>query len=448
MSLNSQIDFNMIDQFHQDFQTNPIRQVIKNAIIKSGIRAATLNANAVAAMHHTFSDEIKTGKATSQKNSGRCWMFAGLNVFRQKISEALNIKDFELSQVYPMFWDKLEKSNYFLENIIATVDEDIYSRLLMWLLKEPLQDGGQWDMFANLIHKYGVVPQNLMPETFHSSNSYLMNHIITLKLREYASILRNKYREGCSLDDLKAMKQTMLNEVYRMLICFLGEPPKKFDFEYRNEDKEFHFERNLTPQDYFQKYVKLDLHNFVSIINAPTADKPFNKTFTIQYLGNVVGGKDILYLNVESNVLRQLAVAQLKDKKPVWFGCDVGKMLDNDNGIMERDLYAFNTAFETTFALDKAARLDYRESLLTHAMVFTGVNLVDGQPNRWKVENSWSDKSGKEGYYVMGDSWFDEYNYQIVVEKTYLSDELRQAAELPPIVLPPWDPMGSLAMMQ
>ncbi|MBN2008823.1 C1 family peptidase [candidate division KSB1 bacterium] len=448
MPLKGNIDTQMIDRFNKDYLKNQSRQVIKNSIIKNGLKATTLNANAVRNMQHTFSEEIKTGKATSQKSSGRCWMFAGLNVFRQKISEELNIKDFELSQVYPMFWDKLEKSNYFLENIIATVDEDIYSRLLMWLLADPIQDGGQWDMFANLITKYGVVPQYAMPETFHSSSSYIMNRAITLKLREYASTLRQKHKDGSSLVDLKSMKMDMLNEIYRMLVYFLGEPPTIFDFEYRNEDKEFHFERNLTPQEYFKKYVKLDLDNFVSVINAPTADKPFNQTFTVQYLGNVIGGKDILYLNVENDILKQLAVAQLKDKKPVWFGCDVGKMLDTENGIMEKDLYDYETAFETAFALDKAARLDYRESLLTHAMVFTGVNLVDDKPNRWKVENSWSDKSGKEGYYVMGDSWFDEYNYQIVIEKSYLPDELKQALEQPPVVLPPWDPMGSLAMMQ
>jgi len=437
-----------IDQFKRDFHKIPNRQVLKHAIIKNGLKAVSLNNDVVINMQHTFSEEIKTGKATDQNSTGRCWLFAGLNTLRQKIADEYKIKNFELSQNYPMFWDKLEKANYFLENIIDTVEEDIYSRIIMWLLNDPVNDGGQWDMFSNLIEKYGIVPKYMMPETFHSSKSHIMNKMLTLKLRENASILRKLFRAGEDIKILNEKKSEMVNEIYSMLVFFLGEPPLKFNFEYRDKDKNFHQDLNLTPQEFFQKYVKINLNDYACIINAPTEDKPFQKTYTVKYLGNVKGGKDVLYLNVDSKTLKQLALSQVKDNIPVWFGCDVGQMLDSDLGIMNTDLFLYEDALGTSFNLDKAGRLNYGESLLTHAMVLTGVNLVDGKPNRWKVENSWGDKSGKDGYFVMGDKWFDEFNYQIVVHKKYLSDELKKSLAKKPVVLPPWDPMGALALMR
>ena len=448
MSSQTHITQAMISKFQKDFNKIPTRHVVKNSIIKNGIKNATMNNNSIIEMQHTFSEEIKTGKATSQKNTGRCWMFAGLNTFRQKISKDLKIKDFELSQTYPMFWDKLEKSNYFLENIINTAAEDIYSRIIMWLLSSPIDDGGQWEMFANLIKKYGVVPKYVMPETFHSSRSFFMNKLITLKLREYASVLRKYFQNGEDIEQLRKRKTKMMNEIYRLLVFFLGEPPKKFDFEYRDEDKNFHSDLNLTPHSFYKKYVKLNLNDYVSIINAPMSDKPFNQTYSVKYLGNVIGGEDILYLNVEKDIMKHLALTQLKDTKPVWFGCDVSKMMDSKNGIMDTDLFLYEAALETKFNLNKAERLEYGESLLTHAMVFTGVNIVDDRSNRWKVENSWSEKSGNEGYYVMSDEWFDEFNYQVVIERKYLTEDLQEAAKKKPTVLPPWDPMGSLALMK
>lgn len=445
MPAGNEITTGMIDRFHKDFHADKSRQILKNAIIKNGIKNVTLNNDALIRMQNSFSLEIETGKITSQKHSGRCWLFAGLNAMRHKVATDFKIKDFELSQSYPMFWDKLEKAHYFLDNILETIDEDIYSRIVMWLLQLPLNDGGQWDMFSNLIEKYGIVPKYVMPESHHSSNSLVMNQLLTLKLREYASTLRKQHRNGSKHNELQKLKKSMLSEVYRMLTFFLGEPPKRFDFEYRDEDKEFHQDRDLTPQDFFSKYVKWDLNDYVSIINAPTEDKPFNRTYTVKYLGNVRGGRDILYLNVENETLKSLAVAQLMDNEPVWFGCDVGKMLDRNEGVIDPDLFLYEDALGLTFDLNKTGRLDYGESRLTHAMVFTGINLVDGKPNRWKVENSWGEKAGKEGFLVMSDKWFDEYNFQVVVNRKYLSDDQKKALKLKPIVLPPWDPMGSLA---
>lgn len=447
MSKNGIITENMIGTFRENFKNSKNKQVAKNAIINSGIQKATMNIESKINNNYTFSDEIKTGKATFQKRSGRCWLFAGLNVFRQKIAEDLKIKEFELSQNYMMFWDKLEKSNYFLENILETLEEGIYSRIIMWLLSNPLQDGGQWDMFSALVEKYGVVPKYMMPESYHSGDSRLMNKVLTAKLREYASKLRKKYKTGGNIEEVKKLKNDMMGEIYGMLVCFLGEPPASFDFEYRDDDDNFNSDRNITPKVFFNKYVGVNLDDYVSIINAPTQDKPFNKTFTVKYLGNVRESRGVLYLNVDNDTMKDLAVSQLKDNKTVWFGCDMGQMVDRESGIMDADLYLLDDVLGVPFEMAKAERLVFGESQLTHAMVFTGVNLVDGKPNRWKVQNSWGDKNGNEGYFVMSDRWFDEYNYQIIVEKKYLSDELKEALTLKPIVLPPWDPMGSLAMM-
>ncbi len=432
-------------RFQAQFREKPEHRVVMNAILKNGIGAVALDHEAANRMTHTFSHEIETGPITNQKQSGRCWLFAGLNVLRVDIARKIDLKEFQLSQSYMMFWDKLEKANYFLESILDTVQEPANGRLVSWLLSGPLQDGGQWDMFVNLVNKYGVVPQSVMPESFHSSQSMMMNRILTGKLREDASRLRQAHTSGRPLSALHADKDVMMADFYQMLCHFLGEPPEHFDFEYRDEKKVYHAERDLTPKSFYSRFIDRNLEDYVSVINAPTEDKPFNHPYTVQYLGNVVGGRDVLYLNVDIKTLRDLAVAQLKDNEPVWFGCDVGKMMDRERGSLDPEQYNFAAALDVELDMSKTDRLDYGDSLMTHAMVFMGVNLVDGEPNRWKVENSWGTETGNKGYYVMSQRWFDEYMYQVVVHKKYLSADLVQALSETPKQLAPWDPMGSLA---
>ncbi|MFC4617566.1 C1 family peptidase [Camelliibacillus cellulosilyticus] len=445
----SAITQDMLERFTTDFKGDAQRRVVMNAIKKNGINDVAMNQDSPVAMQYTFSHEIKTGQITNQKQSGRCWLFAALNTLRQQVAQNCNLESFELSQNYQMFWDKFEKANYFLESILETLDEDTNSRLVSWLLMAPLNDGGQWDMFVNLVDKYGVVPKHVMPETFQSSNTRMLNYLVTLKLREDAAKLRKQYREDKkSASELRAQKEEMLNEVYRMLCLSLGEPPTRFDFEYRDKDDEFHRDPGLTPKDFFEKYVKVNLDDYVSLINAPTDDKPFDRTYTVKYLGNVKGGKDVNYLNVEIDTLKEAALKQLKDNEPVWFGCDVGKWLDRDAGIMDLDLFDYEATLGVQFGMNKAERLDYGDSLMTHAMVFTGVNIADDKPNRWKVENSWGKDPGNKGFFIMSDPWFDQYMYQVVVHKKYLPETLKSALNQKPIELEPWDPMGSLAVVK
>ncbi|MBI4835359.1 MAG: C1 family peptidase [Planctomycetes bacterium] len=438
----------LIAKYQKAFHSQPANRVALNAVTRTAIPDIAMNREVVAKTDFTFSHDIKTGLITNQEKSGRCWMFAGLNTLRLAAIRKMNLDTFELSQSYSFFWDKLERANYFLETAIETRNEDIYSRIMMWLLSGPMSDGGQWDMFANLIRRYGVVPKSVMPETFNSSNSQYLNHFLTLKLREDAMLLREMHKKGKGITELRRKKEDMMADIYKLLAIYMGEPPREFNWQYR--DKKHRFRRDsgtLTPQSFFKKYVDYPLDEMVSLINCPTKDKPYQRMYTLQYLGNVVGGEIVRYLNIDIKILKEIAVKVLKDNQPVWFGCDVGKMLHRDGGIMDKRMYEYDKLLGTSFNLDKAGRVDYGESRMTHAMVFTGVNLVNNKPTKWKVENSWGDKGGDKGFYVMSDEWFDEYMYQVVVPKKYLPPRLNAILKQKPIVLKPWDPMGSLAIM-
>lgn len=442
LGLSRPISEQQLDRWRQQFEQEPMRRVVSNAIIKNGVDAVAQQRDRVAQMTFAFTHEIRTGAITSQNQSGRCWLFAGLNLIRQQLAGQLKLKDLELSQAHLMFYDKLEKANYFLESIIRTKTEPVEGRLVSWLLDAPMQDGGQWDMFVNLVEKYGVVPKWVMPESFHSSSSRGMNRLLTSKLREDARDLRT---DGLDAGALQNRKDAMMADIYRMLVEFLGEPPTTFDFEYQDDDGQYHGDPGLTSTEFWKRYGTMDFDDYVSVINAPTADKPFGETFTVDYLGNVAGGRSVLYLNLPIERFKELTLAQITEGRPVWFGCDVGPMSDRDRGILDSEQYDYETTLGVALQLSKADRLMYGESQMTHAMLLTGVNLVDGRPHRWKVENSWGDKAGKDGFFVMSDEWFDQFMYQVVVPKKLLNGEEQAVLEREPNHLPPWDPMGSLA---
>ncbi len=441
-----EISFSNLKTYKGKTISSPGNGIIQKAIVNSGIEAVTMNQQSEIDMQFTFSKEIKTGEITNQKSSGRCWMFAGMNVLRKQVMAKCNLKTFELSQNYILFYDKLEKANYFYESILDTLDEATDSRLISWLLSGPLNDGGQWDMLVNIIEKYGVVPKWIMPETFHSSNTRKMAQLLTRKLRKDAALIRKSATEGVEVSELRNMKETMLGEIYTVLCRCLGTPPDKFDFEYSDKDDKFSRKEGLSPKTFYSEYIDVPLSEYVSLINAPTQDKPYGRTYTVQRLGNVVGGHTVKYLNLPIDDLKNAASAQMHDDEVVWFGCDVGKMLNRKLGIMDINIYDYTAALGTDVEMTKADQLDYGDSLMTHAMVFTAVNVVDNKTVRWKVENSWGDKSGKDGWYIMSDKWFDKYMYQVVVNKKHLSQSQISALEQKPIELKPWDPMGSLAL--
>jgi bleomycin hydrolase len=436
-----------IEGYSSAFEADSKNIVAMNAVARSDVREVALSRDVVSRVDHTYSHLIRTGKATAQGQTGRCWTFAGLNTLRIYAMKRLNLEDFELSQSYIMFWDKLEKANYFLENIIETRDEPLDGRLVMWLLANIVPDAGQWDMFVNLVKKYGVIPKKFMPETKSSMASRTMNSSLVAKLREGARDLRVMHEGGASPDEMRKAKACIVEDIYRMLRIHLGTPPKNFYWEWRDRDGEFHRHGKITPHEFYSEYIGFDLDSLVCLINAPTKDKPYNRLYTVQYLGNVVGGHEVRYLNVPIDVMKRAAAEMVRDARPVWFGADAGKASNRDLGVFDPEIYDYGNLYGTEFALDKSDRLDYGQSRMTHAMVFTGVDLdEEGTTRRWRVENSWGDKVGDRGFYTMSDSWFEEYNYEVMVDRSYLPEELLKVLKTEPIVLKPWDPMGALAL--
>ena len=435
------------DKLYAAYEANPKFAAMENAISHNGLLTSLEKRSSAVENTPVFSLDLTKDKVSDQKASGRCWMFAALNTFRHKMIAGFQLEDFELSQAYTFFWDKYEKSNWFLEQVIATADKELTSRKVKFLLDTPQQDGGQWDMVVSLFEKYGVVPKSVYPESISSSNSRELNQILNKLLRQDAQILRELVAEGANSAELQAKKEELLQEVFNFLAMNLGLPPRQFDFSYRDKDNNFHSENGLTPQAFFKKYVDLKLDDYVSIINAPTADKPYGKSYTVEMLGNVVGSKPVRYLNVEMDRLKELAIAQMQAGETVWFGSDVGQSSNRKAGIMADGMYDFTSSMDIQLTQDKAGRLDYSESLMTHAMVLTGVDLDEnGKAKKWKVENSWGEKVGDKGYFVASDAWMDEYTFQIVVRKEFLTEAELAAYEAEPIVLAPWDPMGALAL--
>ena len=441
------ISTELLAQFRTAYHHNPLNTVIAGAIAKNGIEEASFNHEIRRIHNFYFSHETKRGEITNQKQSGRCWMFSALNAARVETMEKLNLETFEFSQTYTLFWDKLEKSNYFLESILETLDEPLNGRLLAHLLKDPVQDGGQWDMFAGILRKYGAVPKYVMPETFHSSNTRFFVAELTHRLRKYAHILRSGHAQGKDIQTLRKEKEEFLSNIYSLLVKTLGEVPETFDFEYQDKDKKFHKVENITPQRFFAEYIGWNLDDKISLINAPTTDKPFGRAYTVKFLGTVKEAEPIHYINVPIDVLKNAAVASIQAGKPVWFGCDMGPRISRKDGIMDMDVYRYSETLGVLPQFSKAERLDYGDSLLTHAMVLTGVDLDSaGKPIKWQVENSWGDESGNKGMFSMSDAWFDEYTYQIMVEKKFVDAQWLDALKQPLLELEPWDPMGALAL--
>lgn len=449
MQAEKQITPEDLQRAQKAFFADRANVVAKNAVTGQGVRAVARVPEQAAKATTIFDIEVKQGNITDQMRSGRCWMFASLNTMRTRVMKKYNLKTFELSQSYPLYWDKAEKSNWFLENILDTLDEPTDGRLVSFLLADPVGDGGAWDMFKALVAKYGVVPKEAMPETACSKNTGDLDGYLTRYLRSCACKLREAHAGGAGVDELRQQKKSMMENVLKLLTVCLGQPPKTFEVRERDKDDKLTLTGTFTPQQFFAEAVGMNLDDYVSIVSAPTADKPFDRTYTVARLGNVVEAGGVRYLNLRPAQLKQLAIAQLKDDLPVWFGCDVDQSFLRGDGIMDLDALDIDGlfGFDIIAGFDKAQRLDYGESLMTHAMVLEGVNLdKNGNPTLWKVENSWGKDHGRDGFCALADSWFDEYVYQVIVDKKYLSEEQREIFEtMEPIELSPWDPLGALA---
>jgi len=442
--LTNPITESALESWSEAYRNDPQRLLATVALSKANLADAIYSVGDAFAMQHKFSIDVPTLPVTDQQQSGRCWLFAATNVLRERIAKKLNLEQFQLSQSYLAFWDKFERINYFLDCILDTADLPTSDRTVSFILQYGVHDGGQWEMFVNIVRKYGVVPRDVYGETYQSCHTNSMNHYINRSLKACAVKLRGMVAAGASEKEIQAEKNAMLQKFYGFLCSCYTEPPKAFDFEYVDKDKVFHAERGMTPQSFCEAYVGDLLDHTVSIINAPTEDKPWHKTYTVRYLGNVTGGNGVKHLNLPMDEFKAAILRQLQDGKIVWFGSDVAKFGEREIGIWDDNCFKASLMTGLDLEIGKADSLDYNFAAMNHAMCITGVNLVDGKPNRWKIENSWGDKNGAKGYYICSDSWFDAYVFQATVEKEYLGD-LAALAEAEPIVLDPWDPIGTLA---
>lgn len=415
-----------IAKFQQDYQQNKQNKIAELAVVNNGVQKASFNGEGIRDLNRTFSIEIPTDNVTDQKQSGRCWLFAALNVLRHKFAKQYHTKNFTFSQSYLFFWDRIERANIFFNHILETADKPVDDRTVHFYLQAPDTDGGQWHMAISLIRKYGLVPTYAQDESFTANNTAAFNQALNMKLREDGLVLRKLAQAGKN-DEIEQKRQEYLSEIYRMAVIAFGQPVQKFDLEFKDDDGNYKLDQNITPLDFFHNYFEDDLDDYVVLFNAP--DHEYDKLYAFPFEDNVEGGSPVRFLNTKIENLKEAAIKQLKDGETIWFGCDVGKQSDRQKGILAADLYETDTIFGIETKLNKKERLQTGASGSTHAMTFVGVDVVDGKPRQWKVENSWGTKVGDKGYFVMDDKWFDEYLFKVVVKKQYLPEKLVKIAE-------------------
>ena len=431
-----------LEEIKKEYTQNKINTVSRHALNKNKISDLVTLSERSSCLQNNFSINLDTLPVTNQKASGRCWIFAGCNILREKVAKKYNLEQFELSQNYIAFYDKLEKCNYFMTSIISLLDKDLDDRTLSFILTRGIEDGGQWDMFVNIISKYGVVPKDVFPETYQSSNTKEVDNLLNLYLRGFTAKIRNIKSNKTKVEEFR---KKGIKEVYQILCSCFGIPPVKFSFEYVDKDKNYNIMKDITPNEFLEDFVEFNATDYISIINSPTKDKPFNELYTVKYLGNVVEGKNIRYINLPMERFKELVLFQLTDKESVWFGSDCTKYGNRENGFWDDASYNEQELFQVDLNMTKEEMLDMRESAMNHAMVLTGVNIDEEKPTKWKIQNSWGDETAHKGYFVATDTWFDKYVYQVVINKKYLNEEELNILDKQPIELEPWDPMGTLA---
>ncbi|MBB6628432.1 C1 family peptidase [Nocardioides sp. KIGAM211] len=452
--MDTELTHDLTERFTKEFDAEPRNRLLQNAITLNEVDQVALDHQLARTIDRSMSHQLDDWSATNQKQSGRCWMFAGLNLLRVGTAERLGVKEFEFSQNYPLFWDKLEKANHWLESIIDTADRDVDDRTVAHLLAMPAEDGGQWNMFLALIAKHGLVPKTAMPETVSSSATRQLNRDLSRVLRQAARDVRARATDGADDEELRELKEDTLKVVHQMLCLHLGTPPTSFTWQWRDEKKDFHRDGELTPLEFAERYVTVPVEDYVCLVHDPRETSPYGRTFTVEHLGNVVDGPPVVYLNVEMDTLKRLAMESIVGRdgqpgEPVWFGCDVGQMYDKERGLWDASLFDYDALYGATSDMTKEDRLHHHATAMTHAMLLTGVDVVEGPsgdtPNRWRVENSWGTDKADKGFWTMNDSWFGDYVFEIAVRRDALPADLREALDAPPVVLPAWDPMGALA---
>lgn len=445
-SVRTPLDPAVVAGWREDFLADPSAVRAMNAVTRTALDDVALNRARQLETRLSMSHRLDDWEATNQKKTGRCWLFAALNLLRADARRILKVKNFEFSQNHAMYWDKIERANYFLDDMIELAGTEPDDRLLAFLLDALMGDGGQWNMEVSVFGKHGAVPKELMPETESSSDTGRMNANLRTQLRRGARMLRAAVADGADADELEQLKTRILADAHRILTIHLGVPPTEFEWQWNDDEREFHRAGTFTPQTFLETYTKVDLHDYVCLVDDPRPEHAKNTTLTVAHLGNVVGGDPVVYLNVGIDLIKRITAETIVAGEPVWFGCDVGPQMQRKDGLWAADLFDYAGVYGVDLSTTKEERVRFGESAMTHAMLFTGVDLDDaGAPRRWRVENSWGAENADKGFYTMDDSWFDEYVFEVVVRKDRLPAEALAALDAQPLVLPAWDPMGALA---
>ena len=431
----------MLGQIRQSYQNTATDKALRNAIGNNSIRNLALNQENLKEMDTHFSIRVKSKGITDQASSGRCWLFTGLNVMRAKAIAKYGFQSFEFSEIYPFFWDQLEKANLFLQGIIDTSDRPLEDKTVQWLFQHPLSDGGTFTGVADIVGKYGLVPKEAMPETHSSNNTSMMSNLISLKLKEFGLQLREMGTRSAKRSVMIEEKTNMLETIYRMLVLNLGVPPTEFDYVRKDAQGNPVETEHHTPMTFLEKYGDKNLlSNYVMLMNDPSRE--YYKCYEIDYDRHRYDGKNWTYVNLPVEDIKEMAIASLKDSTMMYFSCDVGKFLNSKRGLLDVENYDYESLMGTTFGMDKKARIQTYSSGSSHAMTLMAVDLdKDGKPVKWMVENSWGATSGYQGHLIMTDKWFDEYMFRLVVETKYVPEKVMKLFKQKPICLPAWDPM-------
>jgi bleomycin hydrolase len=416
-------------------------RALMNAITNNDVKSLALNRELYNSHDDIFNYKVDVKGITDQASSGRCWLFAGLNILRPAVIKKYNLSGFEFSQNHLFFWDKLEKANLFLEAVIETRDRDLDDRELQVLTKDPIPDGGWWSFVVALVEKYGAVPKEIMPETNNTKNTGMMNALLSRLMRHDAVELRAMAAKGAAVPALQARKIEMLKDVYRFLVLHLGLPPQEFVWRYEDKDNKVH-EAKHTPQSFYREVAGVNLADYVAVFDH--AAKPYGKRYRLKYDRNMADAPDMDFINMKIQSVKPSVLKALLAGEPVWFAADSGAENDKKDGVFALDMYDFRSLLGVNMDLTKAERILYFDSSPNHAMVFVGADTLGGKASKWRVENSWGTEIGDKGYWTMYDDWFDQYVYGVIINKSYLSPDVLSLLSAKPEVLPAWDPMREM----